>query len=116
MKTTNIIIGIGFGMALIWGGFYVGLEDDEKKKIYVIWTGVIIDIILWAISRNLVALFGGILAGIAVGSLKEEFNYLFRKMGIRDRRVMYGWKNWVILSVITFVMMLSTIAIVVMIQ
>lgn len=116
MKTTEIIIGIGFGMVLIWGGFYVGMEDNEKKKRCVIWVGVIIDIILWAISRNFLVLFGGILMGIAVGSLKEGFNYLFRKMGIRDRHVMYGWKNWVILSVITFVMMLSTIAIVVMIQ
>ena len=114
MKTTEIIIGIGFGMALIWGGLFTGTEG--KKKTYLIWAGVIIDIILWAVSRNLVALFGGILMGIAVGSLKEGFNYLFRKMGIRDRHVMHGWKNWVILSVITFVMMLSTIAIVVMIQ
>ena len=116
MKTTEIIIGIGFGMALLWGGLYVWMEDNEKKKRYVTWAGVIIDIILWAVSRNLLALFGGILMGIAVGSMKEGFNYLFRKMGIRDRHVMYGWKNWVILSVITCVMMLSTIAIVVMIQ
>lgn len=116
MKTTDIIIGIGFGMALIWGGLYVWFEDDEKKKTYVIWVGVIIDIVLWAVSRNFIALFGGILMGIAVGSLKEGFNYLFRKMGIRDRRVMYGWKNWVVFSIITIVMMLSTISIVAMIQ
>lgn len=116
MKTTEIIIAIGFGMALLWGGFYVWFEDDKKKKTYVLWAGVIIDVVLWAVSRNLVALFGGILAGTAVGSLKEGFNCLFRKMGIRDRRLMYGWKNWVILSVITFVMMLSTISIVVLMQ
>lgn len=115
MKTTDIIIAVGFGMALIWGGLFTGTEG--KKKTYLIWAGVIIDIILWAVSRNLVALFGGILMGIAVGSLIEGFNVLFRKMGIRrEEYLMTGWKNWVISSVITTVMMLSMIAIVVMIQ
>jgi hypothetical protein len=116
MKLTDIIIFIGFGMTLVWSGLYTGTEG--KKKTYLIWAGVIIDIILWAVSRNLIALFGGILMGIAVGSLIEGFNVLFRKMGIRGREkyIMQGWKNWVISSVITTVMMLSTISIVAMIQ
>lgn len=115
MKTTDIILFIGFGMALIWGGLYTGTYG--KKNTYLIWAGVIIDIILWVVSRNLLALFGGILTGIAVGSLIEGFNALFRKMGIRrEEYYMQGWKNWVFFSIITIVMMLSTISIVAMIQ
>ena len=115
MKTTDIIIAVGFGMALIWGGLYTGTYG--KKNTYLIWGGVIIDLILWVVSRNLLALFGGILMGIAVGSLIEGFNAIFRKMGIRrEEYYMQGWKNWVVFSIITIVMMLSTIAIVVMIQ
>jgi len=102
-------------MALILGGLYSGTIG--KKNTYLIWGGVIIDIILWVVSRNLLALFGGILTGIAVGSLIEGFNALFRKMGIRrEEYYMQGWKNWVVLMVITTVMMLSTISIVVLIQ
>ncbi len=117
MKLTDIILFIGFGMALAWGGFYVWMEG--KKRTYVIYAGIIIDIILLAIGRNLLALFGGVLAGIIIGSVKEGGNVLFRKIGVRgkrDRMVMQGWKNWVIVSVITFVMMLSTISIVVLVQ
>lgn len=116
MKTTDIILFVGFGMALAWGVLYVWMEG--KKRTYLIWAGVIIYLILLAIGRNLLALFGGVLAGIIIGSVKEGGNVLFRKMGIRRREkyVMQGWKNWVILSVITCVMMLSTISIVAMIQ
>ncbi len=115
MKTTDIILFVGFGMALAWSGLYTGTKG--KKNTCLIWAGVMIDIILWAVSRNLVALFGGILGGIAVGSLIEGSNVLFRKMGIRRQKyLMHGWKNWVILSVITWVMMLSMISIVAMIQ
>ena len=115
MKTTDIIIAVGFGMTLVWSGLYTGTKG--KKNICLIWAGVMIDIILWAVSRNLVALFGGILMGIAVGSLIEGSNVLFRKMGIRrEEYYMQGWKNWVVFSIITIVMMLSTISIVAMIQ
>lgn len=115
MKTTDIVLFIGFGMAFLWSGFYTGTKG--KKNTYIIWGGVIIDLILWVVSRNLLALFGGILTGIAVGSLIEGFNAIFRKMGIRrEEYYMQGWKNWVVFMVITIVMMVSTVAIVVMIQ
>ena len=103
-------------MALIWSVLYVCFEDDKKKIIYVIWAGVIIDIILLAISRSHLALFGGVLGGIFLGSVKAGANYISAKVGVRGRHGMQGWKNWVILSIIFFVMMFSALAIAVMIQ
>lgn len=116
MTQIDIIMLMGIGTALAWGALYAWMEDEGKKKIYVIWAGVLINVILFAVSWNYVALLGGVLSGIILGSVKGGFDYLFRKIGIYDRGKMHGWKNWVILSVIMFVMMFLTISIVIMVQ
>ncbi len=116
MEQTEIIMFMGIGTALAWGALYAWMEDKGKKKLYVIFAGILIDAILFAVSWDYVALLGGVISGILLGSIKGGFNYLYRKIGIYDRHKMQGWKNWVILSVIMFVMMYLTIAIVVMVQ
>ena len=114
MEQTDIIMFMGIGTALAWGVLYAWMEDEGKKKLYVIYAGILIDAILFAVSWDYVALLGGVITGIILGSIKEGFNFLYRKIGVYDTRKMQGWKNWVILSVIMFVMMYLTIAIVIM--
>ena len=116
MKVADLIVLIGFGMALIWSILYTCLENDKKKIIYVIWAGIIIDVILLAISRSQLALFGGVFGGIFLGSVKAGANYISAKVGLRGRYGMQGWKNWVILSIIFWVMLISSGEIAVIIQ
>ena len=116
MKVADLIVLIGFGMALIWSILYTCLENDKKKIIYVIWAGVIIDVIFLAISRSRLALFGGVLGGILLGSVKAGANHIAAKVRIRRRYGMQGWKKWVIHEMIFWVMLISAGEIAVMIQ
>jgi len=116
MEQTDIIMFLGIGTALAWGALYAWMEDEGKKKLYVIYAGILIDAILFAVSWDYVALLGGVITGILLGSIKGGFDYLFRRIGIQDNHKMHGWKNWVILSVNIFVMMYLTIAIVMKVQ
>lgn len=114
MKETDIILVAGFGTALIWSCLF-GLTEGKTRS-FVTWVGVFINIMLLAISQNFMLLLAGVASGVILGSVKEGFNYLFRKIGIHDRHVMQGWKNWVVLSVIMFTMFYLTIAIIIMKQ
>lgn len=116
MEQTEIMELIGFGLPLVWGGFYAWLDDDKKKKKYVIYVGVIINVVLFAISWNFVLLLGGVISGIIFGSIIVGFNCLARKIGMSVRRKMQGWKNNVIFFVILVTMMYLSIAIIMMIQ
>ena len=115
MEFREIITVIGFFLSLIWGGFYVCLEG--KKRTYVIYIGIIIDIMLFAISRNTSLLLAGVSMGIVLGLFKAGANKLLIKVapGKAPYR-MLGWKNWVIGSVIWFVMFLMVISIEIMQQ
>ena len=111
MKETDIILLFGIGTALIWSCVF-GMTEGKTRSV-VTWVGVFIDIMLFAICQNYVLLVAGVVSGILLGSMKEGFNYLYRKIGIYDRHKMQGWKNWVVLSVIMFTMFYLTIGIVI---
>ena len=115
MEFREIITVIGFFLSLIWLGFYAGMEG--KKKTYVIYIGIIIDIMLFAISRNTSLLLAGVVLGIVTGLSKAGANKLLTKVvhGEAEYR-MQGWKNWVILGVVWVVMFLMVISIEIMMQ
>ncbi len=65
MDRTEIIICTGIGVAVIWLITCVIIEGKGRK--YVIMAGLIIDIILFLICRNLDFLLAGVLGGVAMG-------------------------------------------------
>lgn len=106
---------IGFLMTLVWVGFFFWMEG--KKRTYVIYVGVIIDIILFAISRNIFFLLAGVLTGIVLGLAKAGGNKILAKL-VRGDAIykMQGWKNWVVFSVIVIVMLYMSLAIMISLQ
>ena len=65
MDRTEIIICAGIGMAVIW--LITCVAIGEKKRKYVVLAGLVIDIILFLISRNLEFLLVGIIGGVLIG-------------------------------------------------
>lgn len=107
MERSEIIFIIGIVIALIWMLFCVLMEG--KKRTYVIFTGVVVDIILFAISKSHSMLLIGWLGGLACG-LIPGLSSSVRKYRIAVNE-MHGVKNWVVVSVIFFVMVFMLISI-----
>lgn len=105
MGSVELIIA-GVIAALIWLGCCALIEGRNRK--YVILTGVIIDVVLFAICRNYILLLcglaGGLLCGLGVGA-KSRKKY---ETAIREFR---GVRNWIVASMILFVMIFMCIAI-----
>lgn len=107
MEKADVILIAGIIIALIWLGFFVMLEG--KKRFYVGWIGVAIDVVLFLFCRNTqllcLSVIGGALMGLIPGLGGSVWKYE------RAVRQMNGIKNWVVALMIFFVMIFMSIAI-----
>lgn len=105
MNRAEIILLIGIIVALIWMGACVMMEGKQRK--YVVMTGAVADIILFLICRNyamlLIGVAGGILCGVGFGCSPGKY-----KTAIQE---MKGIKNFMIVSIIFFIMIFMTVSI-----
>ena len=104
MDKTEIILLAGIIIALIWLGLLI--KSDKRK--YVILIGIMIDIVLFIICKNWKLLFIGGVGGLACGlipNLGKRRNY---EIAVQE---MKGVKNWLVVSIIFFIMIFMTIAI-----
>ena len=107
MDRTEIMLLVGIIIALIWMGICILFENKKRK--YVIIMGIMIDIVLFIICKNCEFLFIGILGGLACG-LIPHFGKNLRNYEIAVRE-MKGIKNWLVVSIIFFIMIFMIIAI-----
>ncbi len=104
MDRSEIIIYAGIGMAVIWLITCVIIEG--KRRTYVITAGLIIDIILFLISRRFDFLLIGILGGVVIGVI--PFYPIKYKTAISE---MNGVGNFVVACIILCVMILMVMSI-----
>lgn len=104
MDRSEIIIYTGIGVAIIWLITCVIIEG--KGRMYVIAAGLIIDIILFLISKRCDFLLVGILGGVAIGVI--PFYPIKYKTAISE---MNGVGNFVVVCIIVCVMILMVISI-----
>ncbi len=104
MDKTEIIICAGIGAAVIW--LITCVVIKEKKRKYIIIAGLIIDIILFMISRKYDFLLTGIIGGIVIGVIPfypEKYRTAVSEMK--------GVGNLVIICIILSVMILMFVSI-----
>ena len=106
MERSEIIFIIGIVLALIWMLLCIFMEG--KKRTYVILTGAVIDIILFAICQNAELFLVGLLGGLACGLIPFLFSGRKYRMATDE---MHGKKNLTMVTVIFFVMVFMLIAI-----
>ena len=107
MKKEEIILIIGIILCLIWLGSLIFAEGKKRKNVLI--AGIIIDIILIVVSRNLSMLLVGLFGGLACG-LIPNFGRSIRKYDIAVKE-MKSVKNWTVASVIFFIMIFMIMAI-----
>ena len=103
---TDIILLGGIIVAAIW--LFVCLFLEGKNRKYVIMAGILIDLVLLIICRNGQMLCVGVLGGLMCGLLPGFVSARKYEMAIQE---MKGVKNWLVVSVIFFVMVFMVIAI-----
>lgn len=107
MEKTEVILITGIIAACIWMAFAVLLEGRNRKR--VITAGIGIDAALFIFCRSwemlLIGFLGGIACGLIPGLGRGRWQY---EQAVRE---MNGVKNWIVVSVIFFVMIFMTIAI-----
>lgn len=106
MEPTEAILLTGIIAASIWIAMCVIIEGRHRR--YVIMTGIVIDIVLFIICRNSQLLLVGLLGGLACGLIPSFVSMRKYETAVKE---MNGIKNWVVVSVIFFVMVFMTIAI-----
>lgn len=106
MERSKIIFIIGIVIAIIWMLLCILMEG--KKRTYVILTGAVVDIILFAICRSTDMLLVGLLGGLACGLIPFLISGRKYRMAVDE---MHGKKNLTIVTVIFFVMVFMLIAI-----
>lgn len=108
MKKEEIMLIIGIVLVLMWLGFVILTKDEKRKNVIII--GILIDIILIFISRNFYMLLIGLIGGLLCG-LIPNFGKSVRKYNMAVKE-MNGVKNWLIVSIIFFVMMFMMFSII----
>lgn len=99
MERTEIIFLAGLIVALIWLLACVIMEGKNRK--YVILAGAMIDFILFIICRSVHMLCAGVVGGLMCGLIPGFVSMRKYETAVRE---MHGVKNWVIVSVIFFIM------------
>jgi len=107
MDKAEIVLLAGIITSLVWLGICIILEDKKRKITIII--GALIDIVLFAICRNSEMLFVGVLGGLACGVI-PGFGSRLRKYETAVRE-MKGIKNWLVVSIILFIMIFMVMAI-----
>lgn len=106
MESNMIIILAGIIIAMIW--LIVCIVIEEKNRKYIIMTGIMIDVVLFMICRNCKLFLIGVAGGLLCG-LVPNFGSLWKyEIAVRE---MKGVKNWVVVSIILFVMIFMAIGI-----
>lgn len=104
MERMQAIFLIGIIIGLIWMLLCVIIEGKNRK--YVIMAGIIIDLILFIVCRNLEMLLIGLVGGLLCGFI--PINPRKYETAVEE---MKGVKNWVVVSVIFFIMIFMVMAI-----
>ena len=105
METKDIILILGIVLACIWMLACILMEGKARK--YVIIAGVVLDAILFAVSRNCELLLGGVVCGLAIGLLPTLVSRRKYDAAVCEMR---GVKNWTGVAVIFAVMIFLVIA------
>lgn len=107
MGKNEIILLVGIIIALIWLMACILIEGKGRK--YVIMIGIVVDVVLFIVCRNwgmlLFGVIGGLLCGLVPGFGSSRWKY---ENAVRE---MKGVRNWVVVSIIFFVMIFMTMAI-----
>ncbi|MDE6851383.1 MAG: hypothetical protein K2J67_02695 [Lachnospiraceae bacterium] len=107
MELNESILLTGIIAAAIWMAVCVFVEGKARK--YIIMIGIMIDIILFIICRNSQMLLVGLLGGLACGLIPGLGGSLWKyETAVKE---LNGIKNWVVVSMIFFVMVFMTLAI-----
>ena len=105
METEDIILISGIVIACIWMMTCIFLEGKGRR--YVIVAGTMLDVVLFAVSRNSGLLLAGVLGGLACGLIPT---LVTRRKYDRAVKEMHGVKNWTVVSIIFFVMVFMVIS------
>lgn len=107
MDNRQIMLLAGIIIASFWLILCVFMEG--KKRRYVIMTGILLDLVLFLICKNvemfLIGVVGGLVCGLVPGFGGSLWKY---DTAVRE---LNGVKNWVLVSVILFVMFFMVISI-----
>lgn len=106
MERADVILLAGIIVALIWMAVCFFIEGKNRK--YVIMAGILIDLVLLIICRNGQMLCVGVLGGLMCGLLPGFVSARKYEMAIQE---MKGVKNWVVVSIIFFIMVFMVVAI-----
>ena len=106
MEQGELIFIIGIIIAIIWILLCILMEG--KKRTCTILAGAVIDIILFAICKNMELLVVGLLGGLACGLIPFLISGRKYRMAVDE---MHGKKNLTMVTVIFFVMIFMLIAI-----
>lgn len=106
MEKTEAMLLAGIIAAVIWMGLCVIMEGKKRK--YVIIAGIMIDIVLFIICKNWEMLFIGVIGGFVCGLGFGNNSVRKYEKVVQE---MKGIKNWVVVSIIFFVMIFMTMAV-----
>lgn len=106
MEKSDIIFIAGLIIALIWLFSCIFIEGKNRK--YVIILGIMMDVVLFAICKNCEMLFIGLSGGLACGLIPQLTSVRKYKIAVRE---MKGVKNWLLVSIIFFIMIFMTISV-----
>ena len=106
MNKEDIIVIGGIVIACIWLMLYILIEDINKRKIILL-VGVIIDVILFLIGKNIGFLLAGIIGGIIFSFIPAR-SMQKHKNAINEAK---GIKNFMAIVVVFFVMILMFMSI-----
>lgn len=105
MENNMIIILAGIIIAMIW---IMCVVIGEKNRKYIIIAGIIIDVVLFLICRNCGLFLIGVVGGLLCGSVPNFGSLRKYETAVHE---MKGVKNWVIVSIIFFVMIFMAVGI-----
>lgn len=106
MKKNDLILFAGIIAALIWLALCIFIEGKNRK--YVIISGIVIDVVLFVICKNHEMLLIALLGGLACGLVPQLSSVRKYKIAVHE---MNGVKNWLVVSIIFFVMIFMTMSI-----
>ena len=106
MERADIILVAGIIIALIWLVTCFIIEGKNRK--YIIMAGILIDIVLLIICRSIHMLCVGVVGGLMCGLLPGFVSARKYEIAVQE---MKGVKNWVVVSVIFFIMVFMVMVI-----